>query len=103
MHARREHKAKGIERHRRPIVILELGPHAGQDELEWPSGLADQRKALNQGPEVCRGWVQGNQDQIGDRKQIGVDGTNGGGRIDEEVRGARLAERANPVLPGPLD
>ncbi len=98
MHPRVEHQAERIERHGRAVIVAQIGPDARQHELERLAGLPDQRQALDQRAKVGRGRVQRDQDEIGQREQIGVDGADRGRRIDEEIGGAGLA-RAPRIRP----
>jgi hypothetical protein len=93
VHPRFQHQAKRLKGKSGAFIVPEIGPHPRQDEMERLTGLFDEWQALDQGAKVSRRWIQRDQDQIGEGKQLGIDGVDRGRGVDEEITRARSTKR----------
>ena len=84
--------AEGFKRHGGPLIVFQVGPDAGQDELKGCARSFHQRQALDQGPQVSGGGIQRNQDQVGQGKQVGIDSADGGRGVDKQIRSTGVTE-----------
>ncbi len=97
VHPGRQDQPQSFERHRRPVVVFQIGPDAGQHEAERLAGLPHQGQAFDQGAQIGGCRVERDQNQVGHRKQISVDRADGRGGIHEQISRSGLAQRPNLV------
>jgi hypothetical protein len=79
-----------------PSLLRRLARTLVRIKLKGRAGLLDHGQPLDQCAKIGRGRVEGDEDQIGGGKQLGVDRAHRWGSIDEQIGSARVVEGSEP-------